>query len=442
MAMADTTAKGGLRVLPDPPTGNYFVAAYPPFSCWSEESTSAWRRALATPPRSPQPWGLYVHIPFCAERCSYCYYLSYSDRAESVDRTLDALLRELELYVSAPALEGRELDFVYFGGGTPSLLSTARLGRLLPALQRLASWRSAREVTFECAPRSVNPRKLALLRLSGISRVSLGIQQLDDEVLAANGRIHRVADVERACQAIRSVGFDQVNVDLMAGLVGETEAGFVRSLERTLDLEPDSVTLYPLEIPGNTPLYRAHSRGTVEVAGWNAKRRRLEIGFGRLAAAGYQRRSAYTAVRDPERHGFVYQDAQYRSADLIGIGVSAFSFLAGVHHQNRADLDSWLRPLQASRLPLWRAYALAPRERLVREAVLRLKLGGFEHAELADRHGLDPRAVLERPLAELAEGGWIELDERGVRLSREGMLRADRVVRELFLPQHRVERES
>jgi len=249
----------------------------PPFSQWTVAALDEYRHRLTEPHASPNrvPLGLYVHIPFCTERCQYCYYLSYTGNTrDQIDAYLDALLVELASYARRPALAGRMVDFVYFGGGTPSLLSPGRILRLLRGRAQSFPWNEVREVTFECAPKTVTLPKLMELREAGVTRLSLGVQQLDDGVLAKNGRIHSVRDVERAYADIQRAAFDVVNIDLMVGMVGETDESFHRSLDHVVEMEADSVTVYQLEIPPNTPLYCAVRDRTLEwnVPSWEVKR--------------------------------------------------------------------------------------------------------------------------------------------------------------------------
>jgi oxygen-independent coproporphyrinogen-3 oxidase len=243
----------------EPLEGNYVVSTYPPFSCWSDEGASAFERVLHrdVPLDDPQALGLYVHVPFCVQRCQYCYYLSYDDRFREMDRYLQALEREIELAASMPAVRGRPLRFLYFGGGTPSVVPAGKLERLMQRLEKAFGRAADCETTFECAPKSVTPAKLRVLRDRGVNRLSLGVQQLDDDVLQANGRLHLVEDVLRAWDAVRETGFEVVNLDLIVGLVGQTDDSFLAGLERVIELGPESVTLYQLEIPLNTPLYRS-----------------------------------------------------------------------------------------------------------------------------------------------------------------------------------------
>jgi oxygen-independent coproporphyrinogen-3 oxidase len=394
---------------PEPWFGNYFVSTYPPFSQWSPDDVAHVERVLAQKAESSDvPLGLYVHIPFCAKRCDYCYYLSYADKTQDQHRGyVDALLNELAIYRRAPALAERRFRFVYFGGGTPSLLYEASLRSLMEGIQRLFSWDGVEEVTFECAPRSVTESKLRVLHDAGVTRLSLGVQTLDDDVLRLNGRIHSRKDVDQAYERIRRVGFDVVNLDLIIGLPGESDDSVDRSLEHVIEMAPESITIYQLEIPHNTPLYRVSRDGEppATIPSWHKKRFRLARCFERLESAGYSIRSAYAAVRDPHRHRFVYQDQQYRGADLLGVGVSSFSYLAGVHHQNKIDYDSYVETVSNGEFPVLRAHRLRSNEQLVREFVLQFKLGRLNSyfEEIWHRY---PRAI-QGPLTALcrADGG-------------------------------------
>jgi oxygen-independent coproporphyrinogen-3 oxidase len=422
---------------PEPATGSYFVSAYPPFDAWSPAELPAWRAVLDRRPASGCPLGLYVHIPFCEKRCDYCYYLSYDGRHHEVDAYLDSLRRELALYEEAELVRGRGVDFAYIGGGTPSLLSPGRLRRLFEALALHLDLSRTRELTVECAPRSVTTDKLRMLRDFGVTRISLGVQQLDDDVLLANGRLHLVADVERALEAVREVGFAVVNLDLMVGLRGETEETFSRGLERTLGFEPESLTIYQLEIPHNTLLFRRVSRAEIaEIATWDEKRSRLDAALDRLEAAGYTLRSAYTAVRDPERHAFLYQDLQYHGADLLGVGASSFSYLGGVHQQNVASLGGYLARAP-DELPLGRAHELSADERLVRRVVLQLKLGALDLAELRRDFCIDPLRRFASEISVLEAAGDLEVAGERIQLTRQGLLRIDRLLPLFYLPEHR-----
>lgn len=423
----------------EPVEGSYFVSTYPPFSMWQAEEVSAYRDALARPPSAEDVLGLYIHIPFCAQRCQYCYYLSYANpREQQVEAYVERLLAELETQAMAPALAGRKIDFVYFGGGTPSILTEECIRRLMECVDRCFPSQAGRELCFECAPGSALRGKLEVLQEVGVTRVSMGVQAFDDDVLRRNGRVHTVADAERAYACMREIDFDVVNLDLIVGLVGEGDSSFFAGIERVIELAPESVTIYQLEVPLNTPLYRALERGRTdgELPTWDEKRTRLARAFEELEHAAYTVRSAYSAVRDPVKHRFVYQDAQYHGADLLGVGVSAFSYIGGVHHQNVTSLDAYLACGDRGELPFGRAHALSAPERLVRELVLQLKLGGAEASVFRARFGVELEEVFAEPLDRWCCAGWLSIHDGDLSLTRAGLLRIDRIIPELYLEQH------
>src|SRR5262245_53986070 len=187
--------------------GSYFVANYPPFSVWTKDAVDKVARpALASSP-ADVPLGLYLHIPFCRKRCHFCYFRVYTDKnASEVQHYLDVLAREWELYNEQRAIAGRPLTFVYFGGGTPSDLSVKQLESLVTRLDAVSSWRSAEEITFECEPGTLNESKLAAIRGIGVTRLSLGVENFDDDILELNGRAHRSPEIGRAYEYARSLG--------------------------------------------------------------------------------------------------------------------------------------------------------------------------------------------------------------------------------------------
>lgn len=431
----------------EPLAGSYFISAYPPFSCWKKEHVPQLERQLAAPltAASDTPLGLYVHIPFCDVRCMYCYYLSHADKSpDLIDRYIEALVKELAIYRTKSIFANRDLSFVYFGGGTPSILSEGQISQLINKLQALFPWTVLQEATFECAPKSVTEPKLLALREAGITRLSMGVQQLNDTVLKQNGRVHLASDVERAYAIIQRLGFAVVNIDLMVGLIGESDESFLESLTRIIEMNPDSVTIYQLELPLNTPLYRVLNKSVPAgaLATWKVKRSRLTNGLARLEAAGYQLRSAYTVARSFKAQKFVYQDAQYHGADFLGIGASAFSYIDGIHCQNLTSLESYLQRLGENRLSMERAYILNAEERLTREFILQLKLGRVNRHDFQQKFHVDIFERFAVLFAYFAEQELLIRTEDGVSLTLEGLLRVDRMLPAFYLPAHQHVRYS
>ena len=210
----------GAAELDQTEVGSYFVSNYPPFSVWTPDAIGRDARpALAAPASRNVPLGLYLHIPFCRKQCHFCYFRVYTNKnARDVEEYLDLLGREWELYLETPAIAGRPLNFVYFGGGTPSFLSTSQLQRLVSRLTAGASWDTAEEVTFECEPGTLTEPKLESIRALGVSRLSLGVENFSDRILELNGRAHRTPEIDRVYRFARAIGFPQINIDLIAGM--------------------------------------------------------------------------------------------------------------------------------------------------------------------------------------------------------------------------------
>ena len=423
--------------------GSYFVATYPPFSVWSAEAVGRDARpALGAAPAAGVPLGLYLHIPFCRKRCHFCYFRVYTDRnAQEVGDYLDVLAHEWELYARQPAIADRPLNFVYFGGGTPSFLSTRQLESLVRRLTAVTPWDQAEEITFECEPGTLTEAKLKAIHGLGITRLSLGVENFSDEVLTLNGRAHRSPEVFRAYSAARALGFPQINIDLIAGMLGETEENWQACVERTVALAPDSVTIYQMELPFNTTISRdkLQSAGRFDhpVANWSTKRRWVREAFERLERAGYHVKSAYTAVRDPDRARFVYRDRLWQGADMAGLGVASFGHVNGVHMQNLDTWETYAAAVKRDELPLNRAYRPSGEERMIRELVLQMKLGAISPAYFEAKYGVDVLDRFRGALDSLAADGWLAAATPDrVALTREGLLRVDALLERFFLPAH------
>jgi len=422
----------------DTGVGSYFIANYPPFSFWRSEELQAAEDALDRP-GAGVPLGLYIHIPFCRKRCKFCYFRVYTDKnSRDIEAYLRAVTTEVELLSRRKALE-RPLQFVYFGGGTPSFLSAAQIEALVEGLKKSVSWESAEEVTFECEPGTLSRAKVKALASIGVTRLSLGIENFDDEVLQENGRAHLSGEIYRAWEWIEEADFPSVNVDLIAGMVGETDDNWDRSIEKTLALAPDSVTVYQMELPFNTVYSREmlDGDGKTRVATWSQKREWVRQAFTRFQGAGYHVSSGYTLVRDPERCKFVYRDALWRGADMVGVGVASFSHVSSVHYQNLDRFEDYVEALAHGTLPLSRALRVSDRERLIRELVLQMKLGRLDASYFREKFGASILEDFAAPFRALRDQGYLDWKKDRIELTSEGLLRVDSLLPGFFLPEHR-----
>lgn len=424
--------------------GNYFVANYPPFAYWKTEAVPEFVAALDQPPQPHVTLGLYAHIPFCRKRCHFCYFRVYTDKnADDIRGYLDALLKDLAFYANKPVIGGRKPRFIYFGGGTPSYLSPDQLKFLTDGMKRLLPWDEAEEVTFEAEPGTLTDHKLRAIRELGVTRLSLGIEHFDDHILEVNGRAHRSKEIQRAYGYAREIGFPQINIDLIAGMVEETEDKWKEAVAKAVALQPDSVTIYQMEVPYNTGIYqqmKAEGKLVAPVADWETKRRWVDYAYGEFEKIGYTVTSATTVVRDPAKVKFLYRDGLFSGADILSIGVASFGHLNGVHYQNHHDFKPYVDAVNAGRLPVHRALTPSAEERYIREFMLQLKLGSVRGAKFTEKFGIAPEQQFAAPLASLKAQGFLSNGGDRIGLTREGLLQVDRLLHEFFKPEHRTGR--
>jgi oxygen-independent coproporphyrinogen III oxidase len=418
--------------------GNYFVSNYPPFSQWKPENTPDAINALNQAPRVEQPLGLYIHIPFCRKRCKFCYFKVYTDKnASEIEVYLNALIRENEIYGRMPALQGRQLRLAYFGGGTPSYISEKQLRHLVEGLNRHVSWANAEEVTFECEPGTLRKSKLETLKEIGVTRLSLGVEHFNDDILAANGRAHLSAEIYRAYEWAREVDFPQINIDLIAGMMGESDERWRDAVGRALDLEPDSVTIYQMELPYNTVISRDMIEKGLDspIADWATKRRWLDYAYEQFQARGYRIASAYTLATTKKTCRFIYTDSLWHGGDMIGLGVSSFSHFDGVHYQNIHNFEDYVRELEGGKLPLWRALALTSKQRLIREMILQLKTGALDVDYFDNKFGVDVWREFQPVYERLRAEKFLDRNNGTINLTRRGLLQVDHLLSDFFEPE-------
>ena len=421
--------------------GNYFIANYPPFSFWKKEHLGAIEQAFASPPQSSAPLGLYLHIPFCRKRCKFCYFRVYTDvNAQAIQQYVDALAAEIALVAKQPAVQGREFHFVYFGGGTPSYLAVKQLHGLVAKLREHIDWDKAEEVTFECEPGTLQEAKIHALREIGVTRLSLGVENFSDAVLEENGRAHLSGEVYRCWDWIKQAGFAQVNIDLIAGMVGETWENWRENIRKTIEMDPDSVTIYQMELPYNTKYAKdLQILGETSVANWSTKRDWVDFAIDELSQAGYQVSSAYTMVKkkSSRESSFLYRDALWHGADLLCAGVASFGHLSGVHYQNIDGLEPYQQMLAEGKLPLGRALPTNADERLIREMILQMKVGSLDADYFRRKFRREVFDDFSDQFNRLKSQGLAEINGDTLELKRDGLLRVDSLLPQFFLPEHR-----
>jgi oxygen-independent coproporphyrinogen-3 oxidase len=444
-----TTLTQTVRPLPthaDDPTkaGNYFVSNYPPFAYWSPANVGDAVAAVDQKPDTDKPLGLYVHIPFCRKRCHFCYFKVYTDRnAAAIGRYIQAVISEMKMYAERSFLEGRKPQFVYFGGGTPSYLSAKQLTELTDGLKAVLPWDDVEEISFECEPGTLTEKKLQAIRDFGVTRLSFGIENFDDHILDINGRAHLSKQVYAAYEWARKIGFPQINIDLIAGMLEETEENWIENVRRTIALDPDCVTIYQMEVPYNTTIYKRmkdEGKLVAPIADWDTKRRWVKYAFEELGKLGYATSSAYTAVKNPDTTRFIYRDSLWSGADLLSLGVSSFGHISGVHYQNEKAIDPYVEMVEAGQLPITRAYKINDDEALIREMILQIKKGYLDRTYFEDKFGVDIVGRFSETFLKYADLGFLTIHPTRIDIDIDLLLQIDTLLHEFFLPEHCGER--
>ena len=420
--------------------GSYFVSNYPPFSQWKSQFVPEIHAAFAVKPERSVPLGMYLHIPFCRKRCKFCYFRVYTQQnAETIKNYVDTLDREVQLLKDKPGIACRTLDFVYFGGGTPSYLSARQLQMLRERLSQSVSWDNAQEVTFECEPGTLSLDKVETLKEIGITRVSLGVENFKDSILEANGRAHLSEEIFRAYGWLQQVGFPQINIDLIAGMIGETDENWHACVDKAIEMQPDNITIYQMELPWNTVISKEMLEQGIEspVADWPTKRRWADEAINKFLAAGYQLSSGNELVKNLDTDRFVYRDNLFRGSDIVAVGVSSFGHFQGVHYQNDAEIETYMSTVQSGELPIKRALRPTAHQQLIRQWILQMKEGRVPVQPFVDKFGVDPREEFAEPIANQQRAGYLQVENGNVVLTRKGLLQVDSLLTEYFEPQHR-----
>jgi oxygen-independent coproporphyrinogen-3 oxidase len=420
--------------------GSYFISNYPPFSQWKNDQLDEVIQVMGAPPAPDVPLGLYLHIPFCRKRCKFCYFKVFTDQnAKDIEAYVEALCREIELVSQLPVMGDRPFRFVYFGGGTPSFLSSRQLTSLVDRLRANINWDHAEEVTFECEPGTLQENKIKTLKELGVTRLSLGIENFTDSVLEENGRAHLSKEVYRSWDWIKAADFPNVNIDLISGMVGETWDNWKYNIAEAIKLSPESITIYQMELPFNTVYSKDILGEKIEtpVADWETKREWLNYAYDEFLAAGYKISSAYTVVKDNNKVNFSYRDNLWQGSDLLATGIASFGHVSGVHYQNKADMREYKSDLmEHGKLPLGRAMRPTSHQLLIREMILLLKRGFLDVGYFKKKFNVDITEHWKNEFQQHAEDGMLTVTPDRIELTRKGFLHADALLPVFFEAEH------
>lgn len=380
---------------------------------------------------------VYIHIPFCIKKCNYCDFLSFSSNNAVEDfKTSNA---HMEQYVQALIAEMHlaakqypvAAETIFIGGGTPSVLSEALLEPLLEAIQHIFITESLKEYTVELNPGTITLRKLQLLQKYGVNRLSIGVQSDDGEQLRFLGRVHTFSQAQEAVQMARDVGFQNINLDFMYGIPGQTIAMWKQTLQQAIALEPEHLSLYQLKIEEGTVLNRWLEQGEIEEFDDEVALELYRMAQETLFAAGYTQYeiSNYAKKGYESQHNQVY----WRTDNYLGLGLGACSWIRPNRWNNCFQMDAYLQKVQANQLPIQEDEHLSVSEQMEETVFMALRMNeGLSKALFYARFSVMPEAVFAEPIARCKANGWLVEDSQGYRLTEEGRVLGNLVFMEFI----------
>ena len=391
---------------------------------------------VVAPAAPADPIGIYLHIPFCAHICSYCDFNTYAGQDDLIPRYVDALEREIAR--QGALLGGPPAETVYIGGGTPSLLDPAQIGRLVAASRDAFDLHPDAEVSMEANPNSFTEERAAGYLAAGVNRLSLGVQTQHRRGLRILGRQHEAQDAAGAFAAARRAGFANISADLIFGWPGQTPDGWLADLDQLLAWPgggngdgPDHFSLYGLIVEPGTPMADAVSRGLFIVPDDDASADLYEASMARMAAAGFVHYEVANWARDEghhSRHNVIY----WRNGDFAGIGAGAFGTLRGertMQHLRPVDL---VAAVERAEPPVSNTEPIAPGTAMAETMMMGLRLlrTGVDVAAFQRRHGRAMRDVYGPQIDLAVDRGLLESTSGGYRLTRHGLMLSSDVTAE------------
>lgn len=287
-----------------------------------------------------RPLALYIHIPFCASKCAYCDFASFPGREDTWAHYLHVLKDEIRWWSKTGKMADYEVNTLFVGGGTPSLLPAEMMGEIMETLRNLAVFAPDAEISMEANPGTLTPEKLAAYRKMGVNRISFGAQSFDDGLLKNLGRIHSAEEIREAVSMARDAGFENINLDLMYALPGQTTEQWRHTLEEAINLKPEHISAYSLIVEEGTPMADRVEKGIALIPEDEAVNAMQRLAVEKLAAAGYHRYeiSNYALPGRECRHNLTY----WFSGDYLGLGCAAHSMMENRRFANAASLDEYL----------------------------------------------------------------------------------------------------
>ncbi|KGL43136.1 coproporphyrinogen III oxidase [Listeria newyorkensis] len=372
---------------------------------------------------------IYIHIPFCEHICYYCDFNKVFLEGQPVDEYVDLLIKEMEMVTAKHTMEPVETVFV--GGGTPTTLTEAQLAKLCSAVQRLFPIAENAEFSFEANPGDLSLSKLQVMKDHGVNRLSMGVQSFNNDLLKKIGRIHTVDDVYQSVNNAKQVGFENVSIDLIFSLPGQTEANFEDTLTKALDLDLPHYSAYSLIIEPKTIFYNLMQKGKLLLPGEDAEANMYEKLMTTMENHGRKQYeiSNFAKPGFESRHNIVYWSNEH----YFGFGAGAHGYVGETRYANYGPLKKYMQPLEKNELPTFQQKELTLKEKMEEEMFLGLrKVAGVDKAHFQAKFGQALDTTFARAIDKTIAKGWLESTPECVRLTRRGRFLGNNVFQEFL----------
>ena len=367
--------------------------------------------------------GIYIHIPFCIRKCKYCDFVSYADNPLVADY-LYSLLKEIRLSKeNIDKIDKNEYDTVFIGGGTPSVMPLKGIESIMNELSKFFNISNNAEISIECNPGTVDLSKLQEYKLSGINRLSLGLQSADDEILKRIGRIHTYAQYVESLDNARKAGFDNINTDIMHGLPRQTKTIYLDTIDKVCKLGVEHISSYSLILEENTLLYNEVMAGKEMLPDEDETYDMQDDGIKKLAEYGYIRYevSNYSKHGRECRHNINY----WENGEYLGLGLNSHSAMKldeWTRWNNTSNLKNYIECLNKGKLPRENIEKISKNEEMFETVMVGFRMvNGIDISAFKKRYGISFEAVYESEIKELIGKHWLEINDERAKLTQKGM---------------------
>jgi oxygen-independent coproporphyrinogen-3 oxidase len=381
-------------------------------------------------PHDKGPLGIYVHIPFCLGRCNYCAFVTNRHDGALEERYVRSVIKEIGLWADAvgpePLLNNLEADTLYFGGGTPSLLRPELMAELIEKCKSVFRLSQGTETTIEMNPATVTPPDLSLLKQAGVNRMSLGIQSFQDDELKGMGRLHTSKEALRSFEDLRAAGFDNISLDLIAGFPGQSCESIRTSLTRAIELEPEHLSVYLLEVKSGTPLEGMIRDSTIPSPDEDLSADMYEDIRELAQKAGFDHYEISNFAL-PGRHA-LHNMKYWRDEVFLGLGMGAHGMTGRHRYANSENLSDYETALARRIRPFGSVETLTPDVRFKDALIMGLRLvKGVDLALLGTRYGVDALAFVRETAGDLEDAGLLVTSGKILALTDRGRLLSNMV---------------